>query len=134
VLADGSLHHLGQGDWKGDAPELSYLRQVDFCSSLFMVTRRSAFENAGGFDMSVPAGPYRDADFGFRLRRLGYLAHSQPESVGVCSRRLSRALAVAPAGGSGDRRAFATRWRRLLLASPIAAAGQTGASRAEARA
>jgi hypothetical protein len=120
LLADGSLVQIGENDWRPGDPRYAFVRKVDFCSSWFMVTTRRAFEAAGGFDESLPAGSYRDADFCLRLGELGYSVYIQPESTAVCNRATTARLRSSPRVVDDRRRArrFAERWKRALRSRP----------------
>lgn len=113
---DAILRSRGEGVWNPDDPRYACVQAVDYCSSLFMATTRRAFDAAGGFDPDLACGAWRDADFCLRVQERGYGVYYQPESVAVCSARLTRALRAAadPASLRRERRPFATRWKTVL--------------------
>ena len=79
VWNDGSATHYGSGD-DPEAGELSYLREVDYCSGACLLVRRQLFEQLGGYDERYTLAYYEDADLAFELRRLGYRVLYQPRS------------------------------------------------------
>lgn len=90
---DGQLQEAGSIVWqdgttggygRGDAPDHgSYLfpRQVDYCSGVFLLTRRRTFEQLGGFDPVFEPAYYEESDYCFRLRDAGYQVVYEPHSV-----------------------------------------------------
>lgn len=93
ILADGRLQEAGcivwrdgscQGYGRGgdpDAGEYRFRREVDFCSGVFLLLRRSALEEAGGLDESFSPAYYEDADLCLRLRQHWYRILYEPEAV-----------------------------------------------------
>jgi GT2 family glycosyltransferase len=49
------------------APEANFVRDVDFCSAVFLLLRRSAVEVVGGFDKAFAPAYFEDADLCLRL-------------------------------------------------------------------
>ena len=83
VFCDGSAANFGRGDYNPDAPLYSYLREVDYCSGALLATRRSLFEELGGFDPLYEPGYYEDADYCFKVRQKGCRVYFQSESAVV---------------------------------------------------
>jgi GT2 family glycosyltransferase len=81
VFADGSAAKFGYGDPDPEAPLYSYLREVDYCSGCLLATKRSVFEELGGFDTRYAPGFYEDTDYCFALREHGLRVYYQPEST-----------------------------------------------------
>jgi len=66
----------GRGYGYGDrltpsAPEVSFVRSVDYGSAAALLVRRSSFDRVGGLDPAYGLGYYEDADLCFSLRRIG---------------------------------------------------------------
>src|SRR5204863_4094984 len=66
IWSDGSCAAYGRG---GDpaSPEHNFERPVDFCSAALLLTRRSIFEQLGGFDERYRPAYYDDADYCVRI-------------------------------------------------------------------
>jgi GT2 family glycosyltransferase len=77
---DGTAEACGRG---GDpnAPEVSYLREVDFCSGALLLVRRELFEKLGRFDERFAPIYYEDVDLCVGLRGLGFRVLYQPAAV-----------------------------------------------------
>ncbi|HEX8353644.1 MAG TPA: glycosyltransferase family 2 protein, partial [Pyrinomonadaceae bacterium] len=83
ILPDGSLQEAGSIIWRDgscqgygrgaspSAPEVMFLRDVDYCSAVFFLTRRDLFLDLGGFDESLVPAYYEDADYCASLWRKG---------------------------------------------------------------
>lgn len=79
LLADGSLQEAGSIIWsdgsafgygRGDDPELpqyNFRRPVDYCSAVFLITRRQLFHELGGFDPEFAPAYYEDTDYCMKL-------------------------------------------------------------------
>lgn len=90
---DGRLQEAGSIVWRdgttggygrGEAPEHgSYLfpRDVDYCSGVFLLTRRTTFERLDGFDEAFEPAYYEESDYCFRLRDAGQRVVYEPRSV-----------------------------------------------------
>ncbi len=48
-------------------PEANFVRDVDFCSGLFLMARASLLHELEGFAHDMPPGTYEDADLGVRI-------------------------------------------------------------------
>jgi len=77
VWRDGSTEGYGRGD---DPHSGAYLfpREVDYCSGVFLLTRRSTFEELGGLDLAFTPAYYEESDYCFRLRRRGLRVLYEP--------------------------------------------------------
>jgi GT2 family glycosyltransferase/glycosyltransferase involved in cell wall biosynthesis len=90
VYPDGRLQEAGSILWNdgtanaygrnGDpnAPEFSYLREVDFCSGALLLVRRDLFHQLGGFDERFAPIYYEDVDLCVGIRGLGLRVLYQP--------------------------------------------------------
>jgi GT2 family glycosyltransferase len=90
ILPDGSLQEAGSIIWRdgsclgygrGEDPEgapYAFTRDVDFCSAAFLLTRRSLFEQLGGFDTVYAPAYYEDADYCARVWQAGYRVRYDP--------------------------------------------------------
>ncbi len=81
IFADGSGANFGWGDYEVDAPLYNYMREVDYCSGALLATRRSLFQELGGFDTRYCPAYYEDTDYCFAVREKGFRVYYQPEST-----------------------------------------------------
>jgi GT2 family glycosyltransferase len=63
------------------APEAMFLRETDYCSGAFLLTRTALFRQLGGFDERYLPAYYEETDFCISLRRLGYKIMYEPRAV-----------------------------------------------------
>ena len=70
VWEDASAWNYGHGR-DPSAPEVSYLREVDYCSGACILVDRSLFNELGGFDERYAPAYYEDVDLAFRVREAG---------------------------------------------------------------
>jgi GT2 family glycosyltransferase len=80
LWSDGSTSGVGRGG-DSQAPEFSVRRPVDYVSFCCAMVRRSAWEDAGGFDERYFPAYYEDLDLCLTLRRLGWKVMYEPASV-----------------------------------------------------
>ena len=59
-------------DADASTPEADFVRDVDFCSGVFILVRGSALRALGGFDEAFAPAYYEDADLCVRLWQAGY--------------------------------------------------------------
>ena len=80
LFDDGTAEAYGRG---GDpnAPEFSYLREVDFCSGALLLVRRELFQKLGGFDERFVPIYYEDVDLCVGIRGLGFRVLYQPAAA-----------------------------------------------------
>lgn len=83
-LLDGSLQEAGniiysdgtcKGYGRGDLPEngeYMFVRDTDYCSGAFLLTRRDLFEKLSGFDSDFEPAYYEETDYCIRLQKMGY--------------------------------------------------------------
>ncbi len=71
VWSDGSCHGYGRG---ADPLSLEYnfMRELDFCSGAFLLTRTELFSRHGGFDTLYEPAYYEETDYCFWLQDNGY--------------------------------------------------------------
>ncbi len=93
VGIDGRLEEAGSIVWRdattggygrgADPASGAYLfpREVDYCSGVFLLTRRRDFERLGGFDPRYAPAYYEESDYCFRLRAAGLKTFYEPRSV-----------------------------------------------------
>lgn len=83
IFRDASAAHFGRGEVNPSEPLFNYVREVDYCSGALLATRRSLFNELGGFGLDFRPGYYEDVDYCFRVRERGYHVYYQPESAVV---------------------------------------------------
>jgi GT2 family glycosyltransferase len=121
VFRDASAAHFGRGEADASEELFGYVREVDYCSGALLATRRSLFEEFGGFDSLYRPGYYEDVDYCFRLRQKGFRVYYQPESVVVHLEGASSG--TDPSSGMKQHQAtnlgrFRERWRDVLEGHP----------------
>lgn len=63
------------------APEANFIRDVDFCSAAFLLSRRSLLRDLKGFDDAFAPAYFEDADLCVRIREAGYRIVYDPAVV-----------------------------------------------------
>lgn len=137
ILPDGSLQEAGSIVWRDGscqgygrgrapfAPEFMFRREVDYCSAVFLLTRRDLFLEAGGFDEAFAPAYYEDADYCAALWRKGLRVVYEPRvSVLHYEFASSSAPAAALELQARHRRVFAAKhaaWLRSRSAFAAAA-------------
>ena len=93
ILLDGTLQEAGSIIWRdgsclgygrGDnpfAPMYMFRRDVDYCSGAFLLTRRSTWEELGGFDERFKPAYYEETDYCSRLWERNLRVVYEPNSV-----------------------------------------------------
>ena len=83
ILPDGTLQEAGSIIWqdgsclgygRGESPfaqEFMFKRDVDYCSAVFLLTRRAQFLAQGGFDEAFAPAYYEETDYCVRLWKQG---------------------------------------------------------------
>ncbi|MCE9630706.1 MAG: glycosyltransferase family 2 protein [Planctomycetia bacterium] len=80
VWADGTTSGYGRGK-RPDAAAFMHRRDVDYCSAAFLLTRRHAWEQLGGFAELFAPAYYEDADYCLRLWAAGWRVVYEPAVV-----------------------------------------------------
>jgi GT2 family glycosyltransferase len=80
VWSDGSCLGYGRGDDPHD-PAYMFVRDVDYCSGAFLLTRREHFEARSGFDTDFSPAYGEDADYCLRLWEDGLRVVYDPDAV-----------------------------------------------------
>jgi O-antigen biosynthesis protein len=62
-------------------PEANFVRDVDFCSAVFLLARTSLLHDLGGFDDAFAPAYFEDADLCVRIREAGYRIVYDPTVV-----------------------------------------------------
>lgn len=70
IWQDGSCLGYGRGD-APFAPQYMFRRDVDYCSGVFLLTRRELFQQLGGFDEAFAPAYYEETDYCVRLWQQG---------------------------------------------------------------
>lgn len=71
IWRDGSCVGYGRGKAPNDAP-YQFVRSVDYCSGVFLLTPRSLFEQFGRLDEEFAPAYYEETDYCVRLIEAGY--------------------------------------------------------------
>jgi GT2 family glycosyltransferase/glycosyltransferase involved in cell wall biosynthesis len=80
VWADGSTSGYLR-DASPLAPEANYVRDVDFCSAVFLLVRTELLQQLEGFDEDFAPAYYEDADLCLRIAEAGYRIVYDPAVV-----------------------------------------------------
>jgi GT2 family glycosyltransferase len=80
IYCDGST--LGYGrDASPLAPEVNFARDVEYCSGVFLMARRSLLHELEGFDEAFAPAYYEDADLCLRMWQAGYRVVYDPAVI-----------------------------------------------------
>jgi GT2 family glycosyltransferase len=80
VWNDGSAANIGSGE-NPNQPEVSFTREVDYCSAAALLVRTDLFREVGGFDPIFTPGFYEDTDLCFKIWAQGLRVLYEPRSV-----------------------------------------------------
>ena len=118
IYRNGST--LGYGrDVSPLAPEVNFARDMEFCSGVFLMARRSLLSNLGGFDEAFTPASYEDADLCLRIRQAGYRVVYDPGVIvhhleyGSAANARASETEVGP-----DRQIFAAKHAGYLAGRP----------------
>jgi GT2 family glycosyltransferase len=119
VFRQGLPTGIGHGETNLEAFVYNFVREVDYCSDGLLATRRSLWEQLGGFDTTQLPG-YEDVDYCLRLRKGGHSVYYQPESAAVlCSSDTSSGRNGRMASGEqAGRERFLQLWQREMESRP----------------
>ena len=70
IKPDASSQLIGHLD-NPELPQYNYIREVEYCSSVCLLTETEVFRKLGGFDSDFAPAYCEDSDLCFRLRKLG---------------------------------------------------------------
>lgn len=118
-LCDGSTRGLGRGQTP-TLPEFAFEREVDFCSGVFLMFRRQAWEQLGGFDTRYAPAYYEDTDFCLRLWARGWSVLYQPRIWVTHLEGASASADSVKAWINKRQRIFARRHAKVLAQRPSA--------------
>ena len=133
VTLDGRLQEAGSIIWDDgttqgygrhgspEAPEFSYLREVDYCSAACFLVRADVWERAGGFDPRYHPAYFEDADLCMSIRGLGLRVLYQPAAAVLHQEYTSSSPIDANLLMIRNRARFAEKWAHELTAQPPAA-------------
>ena len=122
IWGDGTTQGYGR-DGSPDAPEVSYLREVDYCSAACLLVRADVWERTKGFDPRYYPAYFEDADLCMSIRSLGLRVLYQPAAVALHQEYSSSSPAEARMLMLRNRAHFAEKWAHELAARPLAATG-----------
>jgi GT2 family glycosyltransferase len=80
IYRDGSTRGYGR-DLSPLAPEVNFVRDVEFCSGVFLMARRSLLNKLEGFDARFAPAYYEDTDICLRIRAAGFRVVYDPAIV-----------------------------------------------------
>jgi GT2 family glycosyltransferase len=63
------------------SPEANFVRDVDFCSAVFLLVRAPLLKALGGFDVAFAPAYFEDADLGLRIQEAGYRVVYDPAVI-----------------------------------------------------
>jgi radical SAM superfamily enzyme YgiQ (UPF0313 family)/GT2 family glycosyltransferase/MoaA/NifB/PqqE/SkfB family radical SAM enzyme/glycosyltransferase involved in cell wall biosynthesis len=117
VLANGWGVPIGRN---GDASEerYNYVREVDCVVGACLLTRRSLYEEVGGFDPIYAPAFYEEFDYAFTLRSRGYKVMYQPASQVVHMGSASYGVEMRDRLSAINHDKFARKWDLALQSQP----------------
>jgi GT2 family glycosyltransferase len=130
VFSDGTLQEAGSIIWSDgltlcygrgedpDAPEFSYIRDVDYCSAACLLIRKDLFVRLGGFDEIYSPAYYEDADLCLGVKSLGYRVVFHPEVKVIHHEFATSTKATAVQLYLSNQGKFAKKWNRTLEKQP----------------
>lgn len=68
--------------WSADNPKANKAGEVDGLTGASLLTRKSLFDKAKGFDEDYGLGTYEDISFCLNVREQGYIIYYEPNAVG----------------------------------------------------
>jgi GT2 family glycosyltransferase len=113
VWRDGSGWGYGRG-LDPEAPEVTYPREVDYCSAASLLVRRDLFLRLGGFDERYAPAYYEDTDLCIALWAAGHKVVYEPRSVVFHLEYGSSGEERAVALHRRNQQKLAAKWESLL--------------------
>jgi GT2 family glycosyltransferase len=113
VWSDGSGWGYGRG-LDPQAPEVSYPREVDYCSAASLLVRRDLFLELGGFDERYAPAYYEDTDLCVAIWAAGHKVVYEPRSVVFHLEYGSSGEERAVAMHRRNQQKLAAKWESLL--------------------
>ncbi len=102
------------------APEVNFVREVDFCSGAFLMVRADLIKRLGGFDLDYAPAYYEETDLCVRIHLAGYRVLYDP---GICLQHLeygsSASSQAAMAQIERNRNVFLEKHRGWLAGQPV---------------
>jgi O-antigen biosynthesis protein len=120
IWRDGSGWGYGRG-LDPTAPEVSYRREVDYCSAASLLVRRELFLELGGFDERYAPAYYEDTDLCLGIWAAGSKVVYEPRSTVFHLEFGSSGEARAVELHRRNQQRFAAKWGHLLSGRPAPA-------------
>ena len=123
---DGRLQNVGMilwqnaltsPRWVGDAPSPSTfdrLESADYCGTVSLLVRASAWDAVGGLDERFYPAYYVDVDLCMALRRIGYVVLCQPKSQVYHHRNASSSFELRRFASGRNRKLLIEKWTAAL--------------------
>ena len=105
------------------APEANFVRQVDYCSAVFLLVRGDLLRTLGGFDEAFAPAYYEDADLCVRIAQAGHRVIYDPSVVIHHLEYGSASSSRASEAAIAERRAVFVERHAGWLARRLAASG-----------
>ena len=123
LFRTGDTRCYGEGD-DPKRPEYGLARTIDYLAGACLLTRRSAFNDVGGFNPAYGLAYFEDADLCLSLANRGYRSVYEPRSrvTHVRGRPSGALLEVA----ARNQALFERRWREVLASRPLPPSGASG--------
>ena len=131
IFSDGSGWNFGRnGD--PEAPEVNFVREVDYCSAACLLVDRRWWDAVGGFDERFVPAYYEDTDLAFALRDAGARVLYQPAAVVTHFEGMSHGTDESEglkAHQLTNQVEFCTKWEAALAEQPVPGSDPRVASR-----
>lgn len=113
IWKDGSTTLYGRGA-NPFVPEVSYLREVDYCGGACLLVRKDLFGELGGFDERYAPAYYEEADLCMGIRERGYNVVYQPSSGVIHYEYGSGSFKTALKIAQVNQAKFTAKWKKTL--------------------
>jgi GT2 family glycosyltransferase len=118
IRQDGFAFQQGRGE-DPFHPAFAFQYEVDYCSGVFLMTRRELFRRLGGLDEAFGPGYFEDTDYCVRLHKAGYRIVYIPDSLVIhYENATSSGMCDVPALFRRNHQRFAARHADWLLTQP----------------